>query len=1331
MIPKQRVCIFASALLALLSLISCSWSQTSEPRRLQLSWATSEFLYVEGTRLRLQHRYALDKSPSVWMEAEHGSSLSLEANKTVISDPAASGGRCVAYVDRLEFVIDVVEAGAYQSWARCFFPFAASWNHTEGFDPKAMRVVKDIEPGDKDKAGKWIWLKGPVYQLTPGACTYTFDGYHGGAKLDRVMLTRDPNVVPQDIGQPASNNLASHTIGWAETRDLRLGNVAKWLKLEGLPATGASTSVSLDGAKSWLPLSGDGSLSSVPVKGNGKDQLRIRLALTRTETDDPIVENIQLAYVPGEQKNWTIGNKLLRLSFDPITGSILNLRNLGGKSPVACMISGEQQPLFSLYIQKPEQAGSLVPLTSLDGEITDHSLSADGRRLTMNFSLMERTLLVRCTAQVDDTPLTRWNLRVTNNSKVKVFGVQFPVLSKLRIGDSHTDDVMVLPWWGPGSRTENPAEAEWSTYRKMLNYPGAASMQWLDLYDPSGGLYVAAYDPTCHDLELGYTQNLRQSVNVTFRKSMMISPGKEWSCDYTIGIHPGDWHWGADRYREWARTWRKPPHVPAWLADTDGWVMPSTGANLFTYPTMPQSYRLKEMGLGMSWLQCWMQMTESEHCCGQFHYPSPLWGTPEDFRWGVQGVHDLGGRVGFYINAQLFKPWHNSEATNIGATPTDLIPKDVLAPYDPQWASRWQAKDFADRPYDQPSSNPYDDGVRMNPASSGWQNHLIHWAADSYVEKFGADCIYFDQLSAAPSLPVYDDAKSDYGLWGIGYQQMLTKLLGKVLPKHPNYVMSMEGASDVHGQKVATALYGTNSDYFDAYHYTFPEDIKIDFGAYVNQGDKAFGSPHAIYLNTFLMGTRFCEHPDDEFGRNLFALRRRLKSLIYRATYRDTVGVTASDAAVRVKRFVLDDANCRAVIVNLGNLEKKQGVRVTVDLTPLKRVTAAWVYGLDGSVQPLKFAYPKSQSSASSVLDAPPIEAATVLFIERIGPLVEGVDFPANATTGSLVKGSVVVRNLSSQKMNGDLTVLAPRNWRTEVAAFADLQPGASKTMELAITVPEGSMRDIHDMFVVAKGAGGEDRRYVGLAVVPPIEILDSAVLDDGIQATVRNRSPREVSAICSLDVFDGAKAPPVQEVKLRPGEESKVKLVVAWPDLSSARVPQTVRVVAESEGMKVVRSVAVGPTVVNGSFDMGVVNKDRPEGWPILHTRPDCMHLDTSNPYDGKRCLRIDPAPSSPAMSQLASLQPNTTYRVTVALRRTDAADAPVFWVTVYETWSKHTTVRLEYPANDKTVNDWRVFTTTLKTPPQTVSSWLYACNSTPTRPIWIDAVKIEKVGM
>jgi len=408
----MRVGAVAVMVLATVMSAAAQPGDVAEPRKLLLSWATSEFMAVEGSRLRLQHRYRLDGA-SLWLEAEHPSSMRLEANRTVGSDRDAVGARCVDFVDRLDFVIDVAAPGLYQSWTRCFFPFAASWNHTEGMARDDMRVVDDLRPGDTELAGRWVWRKGPQYQLAEGTVNYVFDGYHGGARLDRILLTSDLEFVPEGPGAPPSVNIAAHTTGRAETRDLRLGPVAQWLRLEGLPATHVEAQVSLDDGQSWLTVPPDGSLAELPASPTDPVRLRVRVQLTRDDALDPIVDAVRLVYVPGEQEVWTIANRHLRANFDPLTGSLLSLENLAGEAPVPCVLMGEQLPLLNLYVQQPDRLDTLVPVSSLDGEISGR-VSADGRRLEMEFALLEGGLRAFVSCEANDTPLMRWRLRVRN-----------------------------------------------------------------------------------------------------------------------------------------------------------------------------------------------------------------------------------------------------------------------------------------------------------------------------------------------------------------------------------------------------------------------------------------------------------------------------------------------------------------------------------------------------------------------------------------------------------------------------------------------------------------------------------------------------------------------------------------------------------------------------------------------------------------------------------------------------------------------------------------------------------------------------------------------------
>ncbi len=167
----------------------------------------------------------------------------------------------------------------------------------------------------------------------------------------------------------------------------------------------------------------------------------------------------------------------------------------------------------------------------------------------------------------------------------------------------------------------------------------------------------------------------------------------------------------------------------------------------------------------------------------------------------------------------------------------------------------------------------------------------------------------------------------------------------------------------------------------------------------------------------------------------------------------------------------------------------------------------------------------------------------------------------------------------------------------------------------------------------------------------------------------------------------------------------------------------------AESEGLSAVLPLRVGPTVINGSFDMALINEDRPEGWSIFGNRPDHAHVVNDHPFDGTACLRVDPAPTGPNVDQVVTLQPNSTYRLTAAVRRAEEKGGPTVWVTVREGPGNNHSTRLRFPREDTTVNEWREFSAVFTTPPLLFYSMLCACNGGNAGPIWIDAVRIEKV--
>ena len=106
------------------------------------------------------------------------------------------------------------------------------------------------------------------------------------------------------------------------------------------------------------------------------------------------------------------------------------------------------------------------------------------------------------------------------------------------------------------------------------------------------GLYVERHNPDApYLLECTFEQHpgVIDSMNNTVPKSDNISdlPAHlEFSATHFVFAHPhstvdliplvfrcyeGDWHAGADLYKQWRATWFKPPHLPEWIQEVNSW----------------------------------------------------------------------------------------------------------------------------------------------------------------------------------------------------------------------------------------------------------------------------------------------------------------------------------------------------------------------------------------------------------------------------------------------------------------------------------------------------------------------------------------------------------------------------------------------------------------------------------------------------------------------------------------------------------------------------------------------------------------------------------------
>ena len=916
---------------------------------------------------------------ALYMEAEAAQALKLQKGRRVGRDPECAGRAYLAHVTHAEFPLQVVKGAAYQGWARTFLPRPGSWNHKESMDGGRQRRVSESEASI---FGRWFWSKLGSYHLRPGAHRFVLHSWLGGARLDAIIFSADPAFSPEGFaGRPRSGPHANQ--GTVTTCALAPPGVAQWrrLHIDGDPAGGRITAeVSTDAGAHWTACTQDGDLTGLAAAGRGTDSLIARVTLAAAKDGaGPRLRSVRATYALKPDAEVTLGNRHYTLAVARYTGRLCGIFNRSVSTP-ATPAHG-QEPLLQLAIREP---GENKPQDVLPDQIALTGVAAGARTLTLHYAALAGRVRIRVDMTADDSPLCRWRCSVANDSDRDIVRLDFPLLRNVAIGEPE-DDECVIPRTG-GWRIKTPASSKsWKT-----TYMGGGSMSWMDLCDPRAGLYVAMLDRklTSTEMECSPSPGGR-GADLTFRTHTLIRPGQRRSRDYVVGVHEGDWHWAADRYREWAYSWMKHPQSPEWVKWCDGWVH-ATGKTKFE-SMAGLTKRSQKNGLG--YLQYWGHMSDGvNQCCGNFYWPAPALGGAEGFARGVADVHAQGGRVTAYMNCQT---WTRDSATNdaLRLTPKSALPPEALALIHPlSWFEKWRLRRF-----DGSAQGYYASTLGwyiMCPASKGFQEHLRFWIVDMYCKRFGTDGVYLDQTGATAAKPCYDldHGHDDIGAWGAGNTELLARCLAEARQSNPDFIMAIEGAGDALGQYADLHLISGLCTDPEVYHYTFPDHILIS-----GFSNRSHLSHEQRVSRAFLNGDRFDVWAGRPLVQSALRLRRRIRRWLYPARFMDTVGLRVSDDRVLARWHWCDRPGERAIVVTVDNEHKVADAKCRLDLPARWRTPGTLhVFDREGGVTgqrpsvhdgQITFAVPSSTlSTALAMYETQPANRVDAWCAVRSGP---------------------------------------------------------------------------------------------------------------------------------------------------------------------------------------------------------------------------------------------------------------------------------------------------------------------------------------------------------
>ncbi len=927
-----------------------------ETVRTELRLADGRNGYVQNGAAALWSELA-GRPGLIYREAESAAPLELLPNKQVKRDEGCGGGAYLEYVKEARFELTVAAAGRYQGWARIYLPWPGSWNHEESFDGGTKRRVLDSA---RWVFGTWLWSRLEDYDLAAGRHTFTLHGFLGGARLDALLFTSDAGFDPSAVsGVPDGGEPGR---GAVLTASAQPSAVTRWRRLAvaaDLRGGRCEPEVSLDGGRTWRPAPG-GDLSAVPAAGDGHDSLQARLNLTAApDGASPRVSAVAVEYDLPADAEVAVAEQGYRVAFARRTGALAGLTNL--RSGVDITPRHLQQPFLGLAVRQP---GATEQQVIEPDAITLRGVEETAGGLLLHYTAVEGAIGLDLSVTRGGGELSTWRLKVTNRSALEIIRIDFPMVREAALGDFR-DDEAVIPRTG-GWRVKSPAtDKVWST-----TYLGGGSMSWLDLWDASGGLYLVMQDPTLRTTEMGCGPAAsRQAADLYFKTHTLVRPGASKERVFQVGLHSGDWHWAADRYREWADTWMKHPDSPAWVKDCDGWV----GLMGTPFGAMPGKLEQARRE-GFEYLQYWAQMADGiDQCCGNFYWPAPALGGAEGFTDGIAQVHARGGKVTGYMNCQT---WTRDSYVNesLRRTPRQDLPAEAQALLHPlEWFNQNRLQPLDGRPvgYYAETLGWY----IMCPASTGFTDHLKVWMADLYGGRFRTDGVYLDQAGATAAKPCYNlsHGHDDIGAWGMGNVELLRRVRDAGRQHNPDYVVAIEGSGDALGQYADLHLTSGLCTHPEVYHYTFPDHILISGLS----NNSPLTLPQRI-SRAFVNGDRFDARLNDEVIIAAVRLRQRIKAWLYPGRFRDTVGLRVSDERVLARWTLCDQEQDKAIVLTFDNEPAAPGASCSLKLPAgWERPRHLYLFDLEGGVTArapaveggeLRFEVPASKMSAGLLL---------------------------------------------------------------------------------------------------------------------------------------------------------------------------------------------------------------------------------------------------------------------------------------------------------------------------------------------------------------------------
>ena len=842
----------------------------------------------------------------------------------------------------------------------------------------------------KEATGKWRWAKLQGFGLQVGFHSLqAVWSWPGSPEVDKFAIVFDdasPEVTPL---QGKRVKVGEY---WLESEEVNLP-AAQTLVSGKVVARKASGTLeaSTDGGKTWAP--------PRDVALAGPFRLRLRIAADSAGGSD--IQGFSATVKADPAKCLVADNGQTRVCVDTVGNGVFRLDSPGLKRPFATPPA--TIPLFSLELKKkgepwPNPRKVIGPA---DGRLVAAEAQGQGKdqKLVLRYDLLDGKIGATVTIALGAGNESLWSLALDNRSEWDILTYDFPRLAGLKIGWSGYDDRWLNtnvygPWMGGAQPEDRP-------------YPSWGALGYADLYDDQAGISWATRDPEdgVTDFRLRPTAvRVGDSEWMEAGKQHCVPAGQQRTWTYAVLLHGGDWHAAADAYGEWFRgKFGTADHWPEWVRDDNGWLQTSCALADATYK-WPQLLDMYEEGrrMGINHLQVWGQFGSST--CGSFWWPSPKYGTIEEFAATNRKIRDLGGHIGYYLMYCMENRYNQLDTeTYEGYLPrrdypagVPVLGKDKLIAGsfvdDPTGkVTAWPTTDQEQQEFAANLAKllkegktttwatsdtwPKDSMITMNPLDPTWQNWLVQWTVGLYTEQWNCDSPYQDVLGAGNVGRSFDLRRGDDGQVYNGERIVTERLVKEGQKADPQYCLMAEGKQEQVTRWAAGMTSNAHYGWIDlaAHRYTHPDHI-LYMGA-ANGGYTQM--VHNCEL-AYLYGARFdlIMTGDVRSIRRIVTFRDSLKRFCFRAKYRDTVGLKVSGEGIQATRHDRTEGGGDTTLVTVVNEGQQPGGTLEVAGAP---GAAFWITD-DGRATKANFAKGDTGGAFTTI---PPNRLSALLVVRK------------------------------------------------------------------------------------------------------------------------------------------------------------------------------------------------------------------------------------------------------------------------------------------------------------------------------------------------------------